>query len=103
MSTGSTRQILTYLFVIISIAAAIVSLVLSNRLSKELSDDEQKRLEIWAMATENLVVKGEQADLDPNPENLQSNSTFRPSCLMKHGEVQSHNIALPKENEHNFH
>ena len=68
MSTGSTRQILTYLFVIISIAAAIVSLVLSNRLAKELSDDEQKRLEIWAMATENLVVKVNRL-IWTNPEN----------------------------------
>lgn len=103
MSTGSTRQILTYLFVIISIAAAIVSLVLSNRLAKELSDDEQKRLEIWAMATENLVVKGEQADLDLILKILQSNSTI-PVILFDEnsGEVQSHNIALPKENEHNF-
>lgn len=103
MSTGSTRQKLTYLFVIISIAAAIVSLVLSNRLAKELSDDEQKRLEIWAMATENLVVKGEQADLDLILKILQSNSTI-PVILFDEnsGEVQSHNIALPKENEHNF-
>ena len=103
MSTGSTRQKLTYLFVIISIAAAIVSLVLSNRLAKELSDDEQKRLEIWAMGTENLVVKGEQADLDLILKILQSNSTI-PVILFDEnsGEVQSHNIALPKENEHNF-
>lgn len=103
MSTGSTRQKLTYLFVIVTIAVALLSLVLSNNLAKELSQDEQNRLEIWAMATENLTTKGEHADLDLTLKILKSNSTI-PVILYDEisGEVQSHNIALPQENVQNY-
>lgn len=103
MFTGSMRQKLTYLFVIVTIAVALLSLVLSNSLAKELSQDEQNRLEIWAMATENLTIKGEHADLDLILKILQSNSTI-PVILYDEisGEVQSHNIALPQENVQNF-
>jgi len=103
MSTGSTRQILTYLFVILSITAALISLVLSNKLAKELSEEEQRRLEIWALATENVAMKGERADLDLTLKILQSNSTI-PVILYDEnsGEVQSHNIVLPRENVQDF-
>ncbi len=103
MSTGSTRQILTYLFVILSITVALISLVLTHKLAKELSEDEQNRLEIWAMATENVTMKGERADLDLILKILQSNTAI-PVILYdeKSGELQSHNIALPQENVHDF-
>lgn len=103
MFTGSTRQILTYLFVILSISAALISLLLNNKLAKELSEDEQNRLEIWAMATENVTMKGERADLDLILKILQSNTAI-PVILYdeKSGELQSHNIALPQENVHDF-
>ncbi len=103
MSTGSTRQILTYLFVILSVTAALISLALSNKLAKELSDEEQRRLEIWALATENVAIKGERADLDLTLKILQSNSTI-PVILHdeKSGEIQSHNITLPRENVQEF-
>lgn len=103
MFTGSTRQILSYLFVILSITAALMSLVLTNKLAKELSEDEQNRLEIWAMATENVTKKGERADLDLILKILQSNTAI-PVILYdeKSGEFQSHNIALPQENVQEF-
>ena len=103
MFTGSTRQILTYLYVILSISAALISLLLNNKLAKELSEDEQNRLEIWAMATENVTMKGERADLDLILKILQSNTAI-PVILYdeKSGELQSHNIALPQENVHDF-
>ena len=103
MFTGSTRQILTYLFVILSISAALISLLLNNKLAKELSEDEQNRLEIWAMATENVTKKGERVDLDLILKILQSNTAI-PVILYdgKSGELQSHNIALPQENVQEF-
>lgn len=103
MFTGSTRQILTYLYVILSISAALISLLLNNKLAKELSEDEQNRLEIWAMATENVTKKGERVDLDLILKILQSNTAI-PVILYdeKSGELQSHNIALPQENVQEF-
>lgn len=103
MYTGSTRQILTYLFVILSIGAVFISLVLSNKLAKELTEEEQRRLEIWALATESMTMNEEQADLDLILKILQSNTTI-PVILYDEnsGEIQSHNIALPRENVHDF-
>lgn len=103
MYTGSTRQILTYLFVILSIGAVFISLVLSNKLAKELTEEEQRRLEIWALATESMTMNEEQADLDLILKILKSNTTI-PVILYDEnsGEIQSHNIALPRENVHDF-
>lgn len=103
MFSGQARQILTYLFVILSITVALISLILSNKLAKELSEEEQSRLEIWALATESVALKGDSADLDLILKILQSNTTI-PVILYDEnsGVLQSHNIALPEEHVQNF-
>lgn len=91
-----TRQTLTYLFVILAIAAAILSLVVSGRLVKQLSEEERQKMEIWAMATESITLDDPGADMMLVLNILQGNTSI-PVILHdeKSGKLLSHNIKLP--------
>jgi nitrogen-specific signal transduction histidine kinase len=91
-----TRQTLTYLFVILAIAAAILSLVVSGRLVKQLSEEERQKMEIWAMATESITLDDPGADMLLVLNILKSNTSI-PVILHdeKSGKLLSHNIKLP--------
>jgi len=98
-----TRQTLIYLFVILAITAAVLSLLLSNKLVKELSEEEHQKMEIWAMATESISLDERGADMSLVLRILQSNTTI-PVILYDEnsGQLQSHNIRLPQEERHSF-
>lgn len=89
-------QSLTKLFVILAITVALLSLIISNLLVKELAKEERYKLEIWALATESMM--SEDPDVDLVLAILQSNTTI-PVILYDNSadRIESHNIKLPKE------
>lgn len=95
MSLSQPRQSRHYLFVTLAVVVALLSLLLSNRLVRELAEEERRKMEIWAMATGSMAAD-EEADLALVLKILQSNTTI-PVILYdeKSGEMSSHNIRLP--------
>ena len=94
-------QPLTILFVILAIIAALLSLVVSNVMVKELAEEERNRIEIWALATESMMSEVMDAELVLTI--LQSNKTIPVILYEKSsGRIESHNIKLPKENSESF-
>ena len=93
-----TRQTLTYLFVILAIAAALLSLVVSGNLVKQVSVEERQKMEIWARATASISLDEPGADMLLVLNILQSNTTI-PVILYDEnsGKLQSNNIKLPEK------
>ena len=96
------RKSLTYLFVILAIVVAIITLLLSNNLVKKMAEEERVKIEIWAMATESMATD-DNADLLIGLKILQSNNTI-PVIIYDEssGLMQSHNIKLPQKDSDIF-
>ena len=90
------RQSLTYIFVIMAIIVALLSLWLSNRLVKELAYEERRKMEIWADATESLEIDDEM-DMSLVLRILESNTTI-PIILYDKGsgKLAPRNVRLPE-------
>lgn len=89
-------QTLTFVFVVLAIIAAILSLVVSNKLVVELAKEERAKMEIWAIATESII--SDELDAELVLTILQSNTTIPLILYDKSFEtVESHNIKLPNE------
>ena len=99
-----SRQLVKYAFLVIAIAIAVVSLVFSNRLVKELAKEERSKIEIWASATELLAKKGdENADMNLVLQILQSNKTIPVILYDKtNGIATANNIKLPEKDPNGF-
>ena len=56
-------QRLKLVFILIAIAIVLVSTLFTNRLAKSLAAEEQKKIEIWAEATRQLIVADENTNI----------------------------------------
>jgi len=93
-----SRQSLSYLFIIMAIIVALLSLWLSNRLVKELADEERRKMEIWAMATESMAVD-EDMDMSLVLRILESNTTIPIILYDRASErLTARNIKVPEDN-----
>lgn len=92
-----SRQSLTYLFIILAIIVALLSLWLSNRLVKDLADEERRKMEVWAMATESMAMD-EEMDMSLVLRILESNTTIPVILYDKSsGKLTPRNIRMPGE------
>ena len=97
MQLNRAGHSLTLLFVALAMIVAILSLILSHFMLRELAEEERRKMEIWALATESIMSDGVDAELVLNI--LQSNTTI-PIILFDEGSkrLESHNIKLPSQN-----
>ena len=97
MQLNRAGHSLTLLFVALAMIVAILSLILSHFMLRELAEEERRKMEIWALATESIMSEGVDAELVLNI--LQSNTTI-PVILFDEGSkrLESHNIKLPSQN-----
>ncbi len=97
----------TYLFVILALVVALLSLFFSNILVKSLAEEERAKMEIWAMATESiateLMATNEETGLSLVLKILKSNNSI-PVILYEEstGELLTHNIKLPDKDVEAF-
>jgi two-component system, sporulation sensor kinase D len=92
-----SRQLLTYIFVIMAIIVALLSLWLSNKLVKELAGEERRKMEIWAMATESMAMD-EEIDMSLVLRILESNTTIPIILYDKNsGNLTPRNVRLPEK------
>lgn len=64
MGIYESRRVVKYSFLLISIVAIIVFLLISNSLVKELAQQERDRMDIWAKATEKLAKSNVDSDFE---------------------------------------
>jgi signal transduction histidine kinase len=97
------RRLVKYVFMAVAIAIALVSLVFSNGLVRELAKEERNKIEIWAAATELLAKSDESNDMNLILQILQSNNTIPVILYDKANEMFSaNNIKLPEEGAREF-
>lgn len=90
-------------FIAVSVLIALASLVISNRLVKDLAREERNKMEIWATAAELLAKSEESSDMALVLKVLQTNTTI-PVILFDEstGKLSSNNIAVPKDDYRHF-
>ncbi|MDR2816045.1 MAG: HAMP domain-containing histidine kinase [Proteiniphilum sp.] len=91
------RQSLTSLFITLAIIVALLSLWLSNRLVKELAEEERRKIEVWAMATESMAQE-EEMDMSLVLRILESNTTIPIILYDKNsGKLTPRNLKIPEK------
>ena len=102
-----SRQSFTYLFIILAILVGLLSLFFSDRLVKELAEEEREKMEVWALATETLasglIANSDEMDMSLVLRVLEGNRTI-PVILYDEatGEMMGHNLAIPKKDTEAF-
>ena len=98
-----SQRLFPSLFIAISVLIALASLVISNRLVKDLAHEERNKMEIWAMAAELLAKSDESSDMALVLKVLQTNTTI-PVILFDEstGKLSSNNIVVPKDDYEQF-
>jgi nitrogen-specific signal transduction histidine kinase len=97
MHLSKSGHPLTLLFVLLALLVAVLSLIVSHFMVKELSKEERSKMEIWALATESMM--SERLDAELVLKILQSNKTIPVILVDKSTErLESHNIKHPTEN-----
>lgn len=96
--TDRIRQV-KIILVVAAVVIAVVSLVVSNSLVKELSAEEYNKMEIWAEAMRSLNKADENTDLNLVLKVINENNTIPVIVTGPRGSVQTYrNINLEGEN-----
>lgn len=102
-SIYDSRERLKYVFIFAAILIAIVSVVVSDTLIKDMAREEREKIEVWAEATR--VVTSEDPSLNMNLilKIIQGNTTIPVMlCNEKDSVLTYKNIELPEENDEAF-
>lgn len=102
-SIYDSRERLKYVFIFAAILIAIVSVVVSDTLIKDMASEEREKIEVWAEATR--VVTSEDPSLNMNLilKIIQGNTTIPVMlCNDKDSVLTYKNIELPEENVEAF-
>lgn len=98
-SIYDARERLKYVFILVAILIAIVSVFVSDLLIKDMAREERKKIEVWAEATR--VVTSEDPSLNMNLilKIIQGNTTIPVLLCNDRDSVLTYkNITLPSEN-----
>ena len=86
--TDRIRQV-KILLVIAAVIIAVTSLLVSHYLVKDLSNEERKKMEVWAEALHALNHADENTDLSLVLDVMQGNTTIPVIVLNENGEIES--------------
>lgn len=96
--TDRIRQV-KIILVVAAVIIAVVSLIVSNALVRELADEERNKMEIWAEAMRTLNNANENTDLNLVLKVINDNNTIPIVVTDRHGNVQTYrNIKLQGKN-----
>lgn len=92
-----------YLFILIALVIAVVSVLFTNRLAGRLAHEEQKKIEIWAEATRQFILADGNTDIDFVSSIIEGNTTIPVYIVdQDHNLVFSRNIVEPVGNKEAF-
>lgn len=96
--TDRIRQV-KILLMVMAVLIAVASLVVSNLLTRDLYEEEHKKMEIWAEAMRTLNYEDENAGMNLVLKVIEGNTTIPIIVLDAHGDVQIfRNIELKAAN-----
>ncbi|WP_080905552.1 HAMP domain-containing sensor histidine kinase [Parabacteroides sp. Marseille-P3160] len=103
-SIYDSRQLLKYIFIVVAMVIAIGSLVVSDRLIKQLAQEERQRMEIWAEATRTIASETSSTDMTLVLKIIESNTTIPVMLCNEENEILTHkNMEIPEQsNEEAF-
>ena len=103
MNLYESRQHLKYVFIIVAILIALVSLGVSDRLIKKLAQEERTRMEIWTEAYRVLTTEDTDQNLMVILRIIEGNTSIPVILCDDRGEILSHrNIRVPAEGDSLF-
>lgn len=91
------------IFIIVGVAIIIASTLFSNKLARSLSEEEQKKIELWAEATRQFVLADENSDIEFYLDIIEGNNTIPVVVVDESGiKVHARNIDEPEKNVDEF-
>ncbi|MBO4665281.1 MAG: HAMP domain-containing histidine kinase [Paludibacteraceae bacterium] len=92
---GNTRTYLTVIFVVLMLIV-VASVLYTNDLARQLAKVEQQRVQIWAQATEKLILATPDEDIDFYTTIIERNTTIPVYMVDSDGEVlYTRNVRKP--------
>ena len=102
MNLYESRQHLKYVFIIVAILIAIISLGVSDRLIKKLAEEERTRMEIWTEAYRVLTTEDTEQNLMVILRIIEGNRSIPVILCDDQGQILSHrNIRIPTGGDEN--
>ncbi|MBP1663128.1 MAG: integral rane sensor signal transduction histidine kinase [Bacteroidetes bacterium] len=101
--TYQTNKILKFLFIVGAILIVLASTIFTNRLAGKLSVEEQKKIQIWAEATRQLILADETTDMNFILNIIEGNTTI-PVIITDNNDqmIEYRNIKAPEKNNEDF-
>lgn len=98
-----TNQILKFSFIVGAMLIVLASTIFTNRLAGKLSVEEQKKIEIWAEATRQLILADETTDMNFILKIIEGNTTI-PVIITDENDsmIDYRNIKAPVKNSEDF-
>ena len=98
-----TNQILKFIFIVGAMLIVLASTIFTNRLAGKLSVEEQKKIEIWAEATRQLILADETTDMNFILKIIEGNTTI-PVIITDENDsmIDYRNIKAPVKNSEDF-
>ena len=93
----SNRQIGTIVLVI-AMSIVAISVLFTNKLARQLQDEEQKNMSIWADATRQLILADDDADIDFVSSIIEKNTTIPVYICDSEGNVLASRNVKPTAN-----
>ena len=91
------------IFIGLSLVIIVVSMVFTNRLAKSLAQEEQRKIELWAEATQRFVLDDENTDIDFILSVIEGNTTIPVVVVDDKGNLlQSRNVSEPLRDKELF-
>ncbi len=102
-SLYDSRQRLKYIFILVAMLIAIASLLVSDRLIKDLEREERVRIETWLEAYKSFLAAEETQDVSLILQVLNSNTTIPIIWVSENDSITDiNNIVLPEKNQEEF-
>ena len=98
-----TNQILKFSFIVGAMLIVLASTIFTNRLAGKLSVEEQKKIEIWAEATRQLILADETTDMNFILKIIEGNTTI-PVIITDENDsmIDYRNIKAPVKNKEEY-
>lgn len=98
-----TNQILKFIFIVGAMLIVLASTIFTNRLASKLSVEEQKKIEIWAEATRQLILADETTDMNFILKIIEGNTTI-PVIITDENDrmIDYRNIKSPVKNKEEY-
>ena len=92
------KRILSWAFLLASIVLIILFLYVSNRLVKQLEDEERAKIELWAEAYQKIIMADTNADMSLELKIIEGNTTIPVFLTTPDGTlIDSNNLTIPSD------